>query len=68
MNRINVTRSSMPDYEEYCREIKPLWESRILTNMGEYHQSERNRLCCVITVSKDFYGKFEEPKDENDMI
>ncbi len=35
---ILVTRSSMPDYEEYCREIKSMWDSRWLTNMGEKHQ------------------------------
>ena len=34
---INVTRSSMPSFEEYCEEIRPLWESRFLTNMGEKH-------------------------------
>lgn len=34
---INVTRSSMPPYEEYCEEIKELWESRWLTNMGVKH-------------------------------
>lgn len=36
--KINVTRSSMPAYEEYCEEIKSLWESRWLTNNGEKHQ------------------------------
>ena len=35
---INVTRSSMPSYEEYCEEIKDIWESRWLTNMGKKHQ------------------------------
>lgn len=35
---INVTRSSMPNYEEYCEEIKDLWESHWLTNMGEKHK------------------------------
>lgn len=35
---INVTRSSMPDYEEYCNEIKELWESRWLTNNGAKHR------------------------------
>lgn len=35
---INVTRSSMPDFEEYCNEIKELWESRWLTNSGAKHQ------------------------------
>ncbi len=38
MPQINVTRSSMPTYEEYCEEIKELWESRWLTNMGAEHK------------------------------
>ncbi len=33
-SRINVTKSSMPTFEEYCEEIKPLWESRWLSNRG----------------------------------
>lgn len=37
-NKILVTRSSMPDYEEYCEEIKDLWDSHWLTNMGEKHK------------------------------
>lgn len=35
---INVTRSSMPPFEEYCEEIKDLWDSRWLTNMGAKHR------------------------------
>ena len=35
--QINVTRSSMPPLEEYVEEIRPLGESRWLTNMGEKH-------------------------------
>ena len=35
--QINVTRSSMPPFEEYVEEIRPLWGSRWLTNMGEKH-------------------------------
>lgn len=35
---INVTRSSMPDFEEYCKEIKELWDSHWLTNMGVKHK------------------------------
>ncbi len=35
---INVTRSSMPSYEEYCEEIKELWDSHWLTNMGKKHK------------------------------
>ena len=34
---INVTRSSMPEYEEYCEEIKKIWDSHWLTNMGIEH-------------------------------
>lgn len=44
MNQINVTRSSMPPYEEYCAEIKELWDSRWLSNMGAKHQELQNRL------------------------
>ena len=36
--KINVTRSSMPDFEEYCDEIRGLWNSRWLTNNGSKHQ------------------------------
>lgn len=36
--QINVTRSSMPSFEEYCDEIKELWESHWLTNMGVKHK------------------------------
>ena len=35
---INVTRSSLPDFDEYCAEIRSMWSSRWLTNMGEKHQ------------------------------
>ena len=38
MAQINVTRSSMPDFDEYCNEIKELWESRWLTNSGAKHR------------------------------
>lgn len=37
-NTINVTRSSLPPFEEYCEEIRSIWESHWLTNMGEKHQ------------------------------
>ena len=39
MNKlIQVTRSSMPKFEEYMKEIKDLWDSHWLTNMGEKHR------------------------------
>lgn len=36
--KIFVTRSLLPPYEEYIEAIKPLWDSHWLTNMGQYHQ------------------------------
>ena len=41
---INVTRSSMPSYEEYCEEIKSIWDSRWLTNMGPVHNRLKEQL------------------------
>lgn len=32
--RINVTRSSMPSFKEYIEELKPVWDSRWLSNRG----------------------------------
>lgn len=37
-NKILVTQSSMPQFEEYTNEIKELWETHCLTNMGVKHQ------------------------------
>ena len=34
-DRINVTRSSMPGLEEYIEELKPVWESRWLSNRAK---------------------------------
>lgn len=42
--KILVTQSSMPPYEEYIEAIKPLWDSHWLTNMGEYHQELEEKL------------------------
>lgn len=53
-NKILVTRSSMPDYEEYCKEIKDLWDSHWLTNMGVKHkqfQAELENLLDVPHIS-----------------
>ena len=33
--RIQVTRSSLPPFEEYCDEIRDLWDSHWLTNNGD---------------------------------
>lgn len=47
---INVTRSSMPSYEEYCKEIKELWDSHWLTNMGVKHKQLQVELEAYLEV------------------
>lgn len=44
MAEIYVTRSSMPEKEEYFREIEELWDSHFLTNMGIKHQKLEKEL------------------------
>jgi dTDP-4-amino-4,6-dideoxygalactose transaminase len=44
MSKIFVTKSSMPSFEEYCEEIKELWDSHLLTNMGVKHKELQARL------------------------
>lgn len=41
---INVTRSSMPSFEEYCEEIRDLWDTHWLTNMGAKHKLFQKQL------------------------
>ena len=41
---ILVTKSSIPDFKEYCEEISDIWESHWLTNMGEKHQKLQKNL------------------------
>lgn len=48
--RILVTRSSMPPYEEYIEAIKPLWDSHWLTNMGKYHKELEEKLKQYLNV------------------
>ena len=44
VNNIYVTRSSIPPMEEYIEEIKSIWDTHFLTNMGEKHEALRARL------------------------
>lgn len=44
MSNILVTRSSMPSFEEYCEEIKDIWNSHWLTNMGVKHKELQKQL------------------------
>ena len=44
MKKTTVTRTSLPPFEEFCAQIRPLWDSRILTNMGTLHEAFRAAL------------------------
>ena len=41
---ILVTRSSMPSLDEYVEEIRPIWDSHWLTNMGVKHKQLQTEL------------------------
>lgn len=48
--QILVTRSSMPSIEEYTEEIKSIWDSHWLTNMGKYHNKLEENLIDFLGV------------------
>ena len=48
---IYVTRSSLPALEEYVPHLEKLWESRYLTNSGEFHQQLEKGLEDYLGVS-----------------
>ena len=50
MDKINVTRTSMPPFEEYIEEIRELWDSRWITHMGVKHQELEKKLCEYLGV------------------
>ncbi|MGG3560513.1 DegT/DnrJ/EryC1/StrS family aminotransferase [Neobacillus rhizosphaerae] len=48
--KILVTRSSMPSFEEYVMEIKDIWDSGWLTNMGVKHKELEKNLSKYLGV------------------
>lgn len=52
MSQILVTQSSMPDLEEYIEEIKDMWDSHFLTNMGPKHKRLQSQLCDYLGVEQ----------------
>ena len=50
MRKILVTQTSMPPYEEYINEIKDIWDSHWLTNMGPKHNLLESRLKEYLSV------------------
>lgn len=51
-NKILVTRSSMPSIDEYMEEIKTMWDSHWLTNMGPKHKELQEKLVEYLGVEK----------------
>lgn len=47
-----VTRPTMPPYEEYCAEIRDLWDSRWLTNTGTKHRQLQTELTHYLSVEQ----------------
>lgn len=50
MDKILVTRSSMPELEEFIEEIKSIWDSHWLTNMGPKHKELQSSLKAYLKV------------------
>lgn len=50
MNNILVTRSSMSELDEYVDEIKTIWDSHWLTNMGPKHKELQKGLLEYLSV------------------
>ena len=47
---IQVTRSSMPEFDEYINEIKDMWDTHWLTNMGPKHKKFQEMLKAYLGV------------------
>lgn len=50
MKAIYVTRPSLPDFETYMNEIKDLWDSHYITNMGSKHKALEAALKAYLEV------------------
>ena len=48
--KILVTKSSMPELDEFINEITDLWDSHWLTNMGPKHKQLQQELCNYLGV------------------
>lgn len=50
MKKIFVTQSSLPDINDFINEIKSIWDSKCLTNMGEKHKLLESSLLQYLQV------------------
>lgn len=51
MEKIYVTQPSIPELSEYVEELKDIWDSRWLTNMGAKHNLLEKKLCEFMHIS-----------------
>lgn len=49
--KVFVTKSSMPPFEEYVEEIRTLWDTHMLTNMGTKHKELEKKLQKYLDVN-----------------
>ena len=42
--KVNLIRESMPNYDEYCRTIKVIWDKQWMTNSGSLHDGLEEKL------------------------
>lgn len=47
---VYVTQPSLPSFEDYASSLKNIWESKVLTNNGEYHQELEGKLAKKLMV------------------
>lgn len=47
-SQIPVTRSSLPEFDEFIEEIRDLWDTRWLTNNGSKHRQLESELCAYL--------------------
>lgn len=50
--KIMVTKSFLPPFEEYSKEIEKIWLTNWLTNMGPLHEELKNKLKKYLKVSQ----------------
>lgn len=50
--KILVTQATLPPFEEYLEEIRSIWETRWLTNMGQKHEDLRAGLSDYLGVEQ----------------
>ena len=56
--KILVTRSSMPSFEEYTEEIRDMWDTHWLTNMGYKHRQLEADLAKYLGIPEDNIALF----------